>query len=171
MCQTDGDFLWIKNNIASLYIYEVTFTPNNTLFKHSFFFWARTKRVCFVWKGLMMAVGKRKFQFQMLRLKLVNKIIGTNRNGEFQIKIHYESELSVVFSHVGFKSYSQQLTDKIVKRKIVGDTLYWNNIVLLEKTLIGMTVLSHRVDTVFGSTRYSVEDYSLLPAGDAFIGL
>jgi hypothetical protein len=55
------------------------------------------------------------------------------------------------------------LTDKIVKRKIIGDTLYWNNIVLMEKILDGMTVLSHKVDTVFGSQLYSVEDYAFLP--------
>lgn len=106
--------------------------------------------------------GKEKVPIPDVKVKIGEQVIGTNRNGEFQIKIDYKSELSVEFSHVGFKSYSQRLTDKSVKRKIIGDTLYWNNIVLLEKTLVGMTVLSHKVDTVFGSTRYSVEDYSFL---------
>ncbi len=96
----------------------------------------KTKEEFVLFGKFMMAVGKRKFQFQMLRLNWC-KVIGTNRNGEFQIKIDYKSELSVVFSHVGFKSYSRQLTDKMVKSKVVGDTLYWNNIALLEKTLIG----------------------------------
>ena len=113
--------------------------------------------------------GKEKVPIPDVKVEIGEQIIGTNRNGEFQIKIDYKSELSVLFSHVGFKSYSQQLTDKVVKRKIIGDTLYWNNVVLMEKTLIGMTVLSHRVDTVFGSTRYSVEDYSLLPAEEMLL--
>jgi hypothetical protein len=106
--------------------------------------------------------GKEKVPIPDVKVKIGKQVICTNRNGEFQVKIHYKSELPVIFSHVGFKSYSQRLTDKIVKRKIIGDTLCWNNIVLLEKTLTGITVLSHKIDTVFGSAQYSVEDYSLL---------
>jgi len=107
--------------------------------------------------------GNEKVPIPDVKIEIDNKTIGTNRNGEFSVKIKYESDLNVTFSHVGFKSYSQVLTNKMVKRKIVNDTLYWNNVILKEKTLIGFTVMSHKVDTVFRSELYSVEDYAFLP--------
>ena len=134
-----------------------------TLFLNIVFSFGQEQREFVLFGKVYDGSGKEKVPIPDVKVKIGEQVIGTNRNGEFQIKIHYELELSVEFSHVGFKSYSQRLTDKIVKKKIVGDTLYWNNIFLLEKTLVGMTVLSHKVDTVFGSTRYSVEDYSFLP--------
>ena len=134
-----------------------------TLFLNIVFSFGQEQREFVLFGKVFDGSGKEKVPIPDVKVKIGEQVIGTNRNGEFQIKIHYELELSVEFSHVGFKSYSQRLTDKIVKKKIVGDTLYWNNIFLLEKTLVGMTVLSHKVDTVFGSTRYSVEDYSFLP--------
>ena len=161
-------FFMDKNNIASLYNMK-SLLLLITLFLNIAFSFGQEQREFILSGKVYDGSGKEKVPIPDVKVEIGEQIIGTNRNGEFQIKIDYKSELSVLFSHVGFKSYSQQLTDKVVKRKIVGDTLYWNNVVLMEKTLIGMTVLSHRVDTVFGSTRYSVEDYSLLPAEEMLL--
>ena len=68
--------------------------------------------------------GKEKVPIPNVKIKIGKQVLGTNRNGEFQVKIHYKSGLLVLFSHVGFKSYSQRLTDKIVKRKIIGVTCH-----------------------------------------------
>ena len=47
--------------------------------------------------------GKEKVPIPDVKIQAGGQIVGTNRNGEFQIKIDYQSELSVIFSHVGFK--------------------------------------------------------------------
>ena len=168
MFLTNGDFLWIINKIASLYRMKSFLVFISFVFSLSFSF-GQYQRNFILFGQVYDGSGKEKVPIPDVKVQAGGQIVGTNRNGEFQIKIDYKSELSVVFTHVGFKSYSRQLTGKMVKSKVVGDTLYWNNIALLENTLIGMTVLSHRVDTVFGSARYSVEDYSLLPAEEMLL--
>jgi len=87
----------------------------------------------------------------------------TNKEGEFLLKLKYVEEGWVEFSHVGFKKKKELLTNKMVKRKVARDTLYWSYTGLEGVSFGPIVVSAFQVDTVFGSKLYSVEDYALLP--------
>jgi len=152
-------FLWKKFNIASLQLMKsILFIV--FLFISGFSIGQEGRE--FVLFGKVYDSQYKK-PIPGVNVKLGEQRTHTNSDGEFAIKVVFKDELIAKFTHVGFKGFEKRLTAKMAKRKVIGDTLYWNNIVLHEVTLTGITVSSHRVDTVFGSPQYSVEDYSFLP--------
>jgi hypothetical protein len=160
LCQTDGDFLWIKNNIASLYRMKTLLIFISFVFSLSFSF-GQEEKVFVLYGKVYDAEYKEPIPY--VKVAFNGQDTYTNTAGEFSLKVKYIKEGWVEFSHVGFKQRKEILTDKMVKRKVVSDTLVWSYMRLEGISLGPLMVSAFKVDTVFGSQFYSVEDYAFLP--------
>ena len=91
-----------------------------------------------------------------------DQITFTDENGEYNLDVYNKTPLKITFKHVGFLSKTVKISDRWVKRIKENDTLKFKRITLDENTLEEFTVFSKKIDTIYGNTRFSVEDYELI---------
>ncbi len=89
------------------------------------------------------------------------QVAKTNRDGEYSFKVTFQKEDTVKFDGFSFDPTSRVLTSRMAKRKVVGDTLFWKPVYLKFHQFKEVAILAQKVDTVFGSPEFSVEDFEL----------
>ena len=139
MCQTDGDFLWIINNIASLYRMKLFLVFMSFVFSLSFSFGQEVTE--FVLYGKVYDT-EYKEPIPYVKVAFNGQDTYTNTEGEFSLKVKYIKEGWVEFIHVGFKEKKEILTNKMVEKKVVSDTLFWSY-TRLEGVSLGPVTVQH----------------------------
>jgi len=87
--------------------------------------------------------------------------VNTGSNGYYKIKVNVRNgNDTLTFHNMGFTDAQYIVTPKMVKRA-KGKSLE-HNLILKTLTLVGFTVNSQPVDTVYGSTSHYVEDFIIL---------
>lgn len=89
--------------------------------------------------------------------KSKNKIYRTNINGVFKLNFNYTNDRYVVFSHIGYTNDTLFFNDKKLKKK---KRLF--NVELKEIIFDEVVISTKKIDTVFGSSTLSIQDYILL---------
>ena len=88
----------------------------------------------------------------------------TDENGYYLISVNQPQTLTIEFNHSGFLKDSLVVSKRNLS-KYTNDTLFLNPMVLDNITIVEFSVVANKVDTVFGSKEYSVEDFEITNDG------
>lgn len=91
------------------------------------------------------------------------KSVYSNNKGYYQISLPLEKGDKIVFDHVGFDKDSFYIRNRLLKSKVVSETKKIQiNSELSYMQLPEVVIGVNKVDTVFGSEQYAVEDFMIL---------
>jgi hypothetical protein len=88
----------------------------------------------------------------------------TNKDGKYLLSISKIENIEIQFKHSGFKSNNLRISSRKIKKHL-NDTLYLSAVNLYSIMLQEFSVTANKIDTVYGSERFSVEDFELTSSG------
>jgi hypothetical protein len=97
-------------------------------------------------------------------VSIKGEITKTNENGKYLLSITRIENIEIQFKHAGFKVYSLKISSRKLNKK-VNDTLSLSTVNLYNLMLQEFSITANKIDTVYGSKRFSVEDFEITPAG------
>lgn len=92
----------------------------------------------------------------------------TNKDGKYLLSISEIENIEIQFKHAGFKSYKLNISARKLNKKL-NDTLYISAVNLYNLMLQEFSVTANKIDTVYGSERFSVEDFEITPGGQMIL--
>ncbi len=104
------------------------------------------------------------FPIPNVTVSFKNKLTKTSENGSFLIPVNEIKSIDIDFKHSGFKKYKLSVSSRKLRRN-VNDTLFLPSINLYNLLLDEFSVIANKIDTVYGSDRFSVEDFEMVNDG------
>ena len=101
-------------------------------------------------------------------IKTADTLCVTNKRGFYRFFHQKNQKLTLSFSHSGFSNKKLAVPKRWIKNA-KDDSLALDNVMLNNLTITEFTITANRVDTVFGSTQYSVEDFELDSSGKMIV--
>ena len=92
----------------------------------------------------------------------------TNENGKFLLSITEIENVEIQFKHTGFKSHELRIYSRKLKKQL-NDTLYLSAVKLDNLMLKEFSITANKIDTVYGSKRFSVEDFEIISDGQMVV--
>lgn len=87
----------------------------------------------------------------------------SDKDGRYSLLLSIEKNDKIIFDHVGYEKDYYQVKNSVLKNENVKSSLsFIVNIELSSRVLGTVTIGIRKVDTVFGSDQFSVEDFMLL---------
>ena len=103
-----------------------------------------------------------------VRVSINDKRTKTNKDGKYLLSISKIENIEIQFKHAGFKSANLRISSRKIK-KYLNDTLYLSAVNLYNLMLQEFSVTANKIDTVYGSERFSVEDFELTSSGQMIL--
>jgi len=108
------------------------------------------------------------FPIPNVTVSLNNELTKTSANGSFLISVNEIKTIDIEFKHSGFKKYNLSVSSRKLRRN-ANDTLFLPSINLYNLLLDEFSVIANKIDTVYGSDRFSVEDFEMTSDGQMFL--
>ena len=108
------------------------------------------------------------FPIPNVTVSFKNKLTKTSENGSFLIPVNEIKSIDIDFNHSGFKKYKLSVSSRKLRRN-VNDTLFLPSINLYNLLLDEFSVIANKIDTVYGSDRFSVEDFEMVNDGQMLL--
>ncbi len=108
------------------------------------------------------------FPIPNVTVSFKNKLTKTSENGSFLIPVNEIKSIDIDFKHSGFKKYKLSVSSRKLRRN-VNDTLFLPSIKLYNLLLDEFSVIANKIDTVYGSDRFSVEDFEMVNQGQMLL--
>jgi hypothetical protein len=108
------------------------------------------------------------FPIPNVTVSFKNKLTKTSENGNFLIPVNEIKSIDIDFNHSGFKKYKLSVSSRKLRRN-VNDTLFLPSINLYNLLLDEFSVIANKIDTVYGSDRFSVEDFEMVNDGQMLL--